>query len=98
MTSTMDHTDTVGEQHTIATTTMTGTETTVEAPYRCGDRIWATSPEGVRFLARVEVVKPTASGEFTVLAAVTEPRRFRSHLLTTLVGADGFGVAVRPAS
>lgn len=67
------------------------------APYRCGDRICATSPEGVRFLARVETVKRTATGEFSVLAAVTEPRRFRSHLLTTLVGADGYGPAVRPA-
>jgi len=69
----------------------------VPAPYRCGDRICATSPEGVRFLARVETVKRTASGEFSVLAAVTEPRRFRSHLLTTLVGADGYGPSVRPA-
>jgi hypothetical protein len=91
MTSTVDYTDAVGNQRT------TSTETTTEAPYRCGDRICATSPEGVRFLARVEVVKPTPSGEFTILAAITEPRRFRSHLLTTVVGADGFGVAVRPS-
>ena len=66
-------------------------------PYHCGDRICATSPEGTRFLARVEAVKRMPSGEFTVVAAVTEPRRYRSHLLTTLVGADGFGAAVRPA-
>ncbi len=101
MTSTLDHADTVGEQLSTATTTgnttATTTATTTGAPYRCGDRICATSPEGVRFLARVEMVRPTPSGEFTVLAAVTEPRRFRSHLLTTIVGADGFGVAVRPA-
>jgi hypothetical protein len=67
------------------------------APYRCGDRIRATSPEGTRYLARVEAVKRTPSGQFSVLAAVTEPRRFRSHLLTTLVGPDGFGPSVRPA-
>jgi hypothetical protein len=70
----------------------------VEAPYRCGDRICATSPEGVHFLARVELVKPAANGQFTILAAVTEPRRFRSHLLTTVVDADGYGPAVRPAA
>jgi hypothetical protein len=73
------------------------TDTEVPPPYRCGDRICATSPEGVRYLARVETVKRTATGEFSVLAAVTEPRRYRSHLLTTLVGADGYGAAVRPA-
>lgn len=67
------------------------------APYRAGDRIRATSPEGLNFLARVESVKRTATGDFTVLAAVTEPRRFRSHLLTTVVGPDGYGSAVRPA-
>jgi hypothetical protein len=69
----------------------------IPAPYRCGDRICATSPEGTRFLARVEAVKRTPSGEFSILAAVTEPRRYRSHLLTTLLGADGYGPAVRPA-
>jgi len=66
-------------------------------PYRAGDRICATSPEGIRYLARVEAVKPTGRGQFTVLAAVTEPRRYRSHLLTTVVGADGYGPAVGPA-
>jgi len=70
----------------------------VAAPYRCGDRICATSPEGVRYLARVEAVKQTANGQFTILAAVTEPRRYRSHLLTTVVGPDGYGPAVRPAA
>ena len=68
------------------------------APYRCGDRICATSPEGVRYVARVEAVTRTASGQFSILAAVTEPRRFRSHLLTTVVGPDGYGAAVRPAA
>jgi hypothetical protein len=84
-------------------TDLTGTDraTTVKAdvapPYRAGDRICATSPEGIRYLARVEAVKPTVHGQFSVLAAVTEPRRYRSHLLTTVVGADGYGPAVRPA-
>ena len=78
--------------------TTAGRATEVPPPYRRGDRICATSPEGTRYLARVEAVKRTASGEFTVLAAVTEPRRYRSHLLTTLVGADGYGPAVRPAA
>jgi hypothetical protein len=71
--------------------------TEVAPPYRCGDRICATSPEGVRFLARVEAVKETDGGQFTLVAAVTEPRRYRSHLLTTVVGPDGYGPAVRPA-
>lgn len=70
----------------------------IAPPYRCGDRICATSPEGTRYLARVEAVQRTPSGQFSVLAAVTEPRRYRSHLLTTLVGADGYGPAIRPAS
>ena len=75
-----------------------GAAVDVPPPYRCGDRICATSPEGTRFLARVEAVTRTPSGAFSVLAAVTEPRRYRSHLLTTLVGADGYGPAVRPAA
>jgi hypothetical protein len=87
MTSILEATDTVA----------TTQSTEVAAPYRCGDRICATSPEGTRYLARVEAVKCTASGEFTLLAAVMEPRRFRSHLLTATVGADGYGPAVRPA-
>lgn len=69
----------------------------VAAPYREGDRIRATSPEGMRFLARVEAVTPNPTGDFTVLAAVVEPRKFRSHLLTTVVDANGFGPAVRPS-
>ena len=68
----------------------------VVAPYRQGDRIRATSPEGLHFLARVEGVTSNPTGDFTVLAAVVEPRKFRSHLLTTVVDANGFGPAVRP--
>lgn len=67
------------------------------APYRCGDRICAESPEGTRYLARVESVKQIATGDFSVLASVTQPRRYRSHLLTVVVGHDGYGPAVRPA-
>lgn len=81
-----------------AGTITTTQDSDVPPPYRCGDRICATSPEGVRYLARVEAVKRTLTGEFTVLAAVTEPRRYRSHLLTATVGADGYGPAVRPAA
>jgi hypothetical protein len=29
---------------------------------------------------------------------VTAPRRFRSHVLSTVVGADGFGPAIRPVA
>jgi hypothetical protein len=81
-----------------AASTLAVQATEVTAPYRCGDRNCATSPEGVRYLARVEAIKPTAGGQFTVLAAVTEPRRYRSHLLTTVVGPDGHGPAVPPAA
>jgi hypothetical protein len=65
-------------------------------PYRRGDRVRAVSPEGVSYVVRVERVVPTESGEFNLIGAVTSPRRFRSHLLTTLVGADGYGPAIRP--
>ncbi len=91
MTSILDVTDSID----VASADARATE--VPPPYRCGDRICATSPEGTRFLARVEAIKRTPSGDFSVVAAVTEPRRYRSHLLTTLVGADGYGPAVRPA-
>jgi hypothetical protein len=67
------------------------------APYRRGDRICATSPEGTRYLVRVESITPTASGDFSIIGAVTAPRKYRSHVLSTVVGADGFGPAVRPA-
>jgi hypothetical protein len=29
---------------------------------------------------------------------VTAPRRFRSHVLSTVVDADGFGPAIRPVA
>lgn len=81
-----------------ATETMIAKRTTEQlAPYRPGDRVSAISPEGIRYLVRVEAVTPTAGGEFTIVGAVTAPRRFRSHLLSTTVGADGFGPAIRPA-
>jgi hypothetical protein len=80
------------------TTHTASTAAEAPAPYHCGDRICATTPEGTRFLARVESIRRTPTGEFSVLAAVIEPRRYRSHLLTTLVGPDGFGTAVRPGS
>lgn len=57
------------------------------SPYRQGDRISLTSPEGIRFLARVEAVVPTGVDQFRVVAAVVEPRRFRSHVLSTVVDA-----------
>lgn len=66
-------------------------------PYACGDRIVAVSPEGVRFLFKVEVVSPTATGQFNVLGAIVEPRRYRGHVLSTVVAADGTGPAVRAA-
>ena len=68
------------------------------APYRRGDRICATSPEGTCFRVRVEAVTPTDSGQFAILGAVVAPRRFRSHVLSTVVGPDGFGPAVRPTA
>jgi hypothetical protein len=84
-----------------STTHLTGQLTghlTGHLPYRCGDRIVATSPEGTRFRARIEAVEPAADdGQFKIVAAITEPRRYRSHLLTALVGADGYGPAVRPS-
>jgi hypothetical protein len=72
--------------------------TELRPPYRRGDRVCATSPEGTRFQVRVESVTPTESGEFSLLGAVVAPRRFRSHLLSTVVGADGFGPAIRPVA
>jgi hypothetical protein len=68
------------------------------APYRRGDRITVTSPGGERFLVRVEAVTAASSGGFTVLGAIVAPRRFRSHVLSTVVDAEGFGPAVRPES
>jgi hypothetical protein len=71
--------------------------TQAPAPYNRGDRITVTSPEGDRFLVRIEAVTPTASGHFTLLGAVVAPRKFRSHVLSTVVDAHGVGPAVRPA-
>jgi hypothetical protein len=65
-------------------------------PYRRGDQIRATSPEGVTYQVRVETVTPRPSGEFTVIGVVVAPRKFRSHVISTVVDADGFGPAVRP--
>jgi len=59
------------------------------APYRRGDRISVISPEGVRFVAKVDTVTAQPTGQFTVLAAIREPRRYRNHLLTTVVDAHG---------
>ena len=67
-----------------------------KAPYRRGDHICATSPEGVRYQVRVEAVTPTPTGEFAIVGVVTAPRKFRSHVLSTIVGADGYGSAVHP--
>ena len=66
-------------------------------PYRRGDHVCATSPEGVRYQLRVEAVTLLASGEFAVMGVVIAPRRFRSHLVSTVVGADGYGPAIQPA-
>lgn len=67
------------------------------APYRRGDRICATSPEGTSYMVRIEAVTPMPGGQFSIIGAVTAPRRFRSHVLTTVVGADGCGPAVHRA-
>lgn len=67
------------------------------APYRRGDRISVISPEGVRFVAKVDTVTPAPTGQFTVLAAIREPRRYRNHLLTTVVDAQGATPPLAPA-
>ena len=65
-------------------------------PYRRGDQICATSPEGVSYQVRVETVTPRSASEFTVIGVVVAPRKFRSHVISTVVGTDGYGPAVRP--
>jgi hypothetical protein len=70
------------------------TEAAVVPPYRRGDRITVTSPAGDSYLVRVEAVTPTATGDFTVLGAIVAPRKFRSHLLSTVVNADGVGPTI----
>jgi hypothetical protein len=67
------------------------------APYKTGDRIVAVSPEGIRFLAKVEVVSPASNGKYNVMGAIVEPRRYRGHLLSTVVAADGTGPSVHAA-
>jgi hypothetical protein len=67
---------------------------TLAPPYRRGDRICATTPEGTRYLVRIEAIKALPSGQFSIIGAVTEPRKLRSHVLSTIVGADGYGPAV----
>jgi hypothetical protein len=71
--------------------------TPVRPPYRRGDQICATSPEGIRYQLRVEAVTPTESGEFAVVGVVVAPRKFRSHIVSTVVGADGYGPAIQPS-
>jgi hypothetical protein len=80
-----------------AAETMLADVTSVRAPYRRGDLVCAVSPEGVRYQLRVEALTPTRAGGFTLVGVVTAPRKFRSHVVTTVVGADGYGSAVRPA-
>jgi hypothetical protein len=74
-----------------------GAPVTAAAPYKTGDRIVAVSPEGVKFLAKVEVVSPATPGTFNVMGSIVEPRRFRGHLLSTVVAADGTGPAIHAA-
>ncbi len=73
------------------------TTSAVIAPYRRGDRISVISPEGVRFVAKVDTVTPQPGGDFTILAAIREPRRYRNHLLTTQVDARGATPPLAPA-
>ncbi len=80
-----------------AETTVPWRPASAPAPYRPGDRVALTSPEGVRFLVRVEAITPTETGCFMVHGAVVSPRRFRSHLVSTLVDAQGVGPSVQAA-
>ena len=67
-----------------------------QPPYRRGDQICATSPEGVSYQVRVESVTPRSTKEFVVIGVVVAPRKFRSHVISTVVDADGYGPAIRP--
>jgi hypothetical protein len=78
-----------------AVTAVEAPATEVPAPYQRGDRITITSPAGDRFLVRLEAVTPTGTGEFTLLGAVVAPRKFRSHVLSTVVDAHGVVPAAR---
>lgn len=79
-----------------ATDIMVPADAPARPPYRRGDQICATSPEGVKYQVRVETVTPRSASEFTVIGVVVAPRKFRSHVVSTVVGADGYGPAVRP--
>ncbi len=88
--------------------TTVDTHVAAPAPYRRGERVQVDAPDGTTYLARVEEVwvspaaatdwdAATAAGlDFTVVAAVVAPRRFRNQLITTRVAADGNGPFVRP--
>ena len=66
-------------------------------PYRRGDRIFAVDPDnGTSYALRVERVSIAADGKYHLVAAVTSPRRVRSHLLTVTVDADGAGPGITP--
>jgi hypothetical protein len=77
-----------------AVTTVEAPGTEVPAPYQRGDRITVTSPAGDRFLVRLEAVTPTGTGGFALLGAVVAPRKLRSHVLSTVVDANGVGPTV----
>jgi hypothetical protein len=78
-----------------AVTTVEAPVTDAPAPYVRGDRITVTSPAGDRFLVRLEAVTPTGTGDYTLVGAVVAPRKFRSHVLSTVVDAEGVGPSVR---
>lgn len=65
-------------------------------PYHRGEQICVTGPDGASYQVRVEAVTPTPAGEFAVVGVVVAPRKLRSHVVSTVVGADGFGPAVLP--
>ena len=67
------------------------------APYRPGERVDITAPDGQRYVARVETVTRTSNGAYLLDAAVVAPRKFRAHLITVRVDADGVSDLVRPA-
>ena len=67
------------------------------APYRPGERVDITGPDGQRYLARVETVSRTSDGAFVLDAAVGAPRKFRAHRITVRVDAEGMSDLVRPA-
>jgi len=67
----------------------------VPPPYRPGDRIPAVDPDnGTSYLLRVERVSADTQGQYQLVAAVTSPRRLRSHLVTLTVDANGAGPGI----